>query len=315
MAALLRKKRVTDPLNEEARARLVGAVHFRQLSYGSSGSEHSSDGDGDGEDNDSLCLSELVHDFLEDNERESSSNELESDRLDPVIDYTEMLQDILREIDRDNVDPYKKLLVTHVSEAAVEFAIIRSNVSVFRRNVMTFLREQGHNAAICKTKWDSSGGVTAGDHEFIDVVQSSSSPWQNRYFIELDFPGQFEIARATSQYSEILCLLPEIFVGTADELKRTVRGMCDVVKKCLRSRGLSVPPWRKNRYMQKKWLAPYRRTTNPVQGNPVPVAVTAENGANCRLIGFNDVAGDQMMIRIEPLDISSLLNFGNMIIL
>ncbi|KAM1075689.1 hypothetical protein TB2_014341 [Malus domestica] len=55
---------------------------------------------------------------------------------------------------------------------------------------------QGHNAAICKTKWTSSGNITSGSYEFIDVVpvQSGSSMWQSRYFVDLDFAAQFEIA-------------------------------------------------------------------------------------------------------------------------
>ncbi|MCI65204.1 hypothetical protein A2U01_0086462, partial [Trifolium medium] len=63
------------------------------------------------------------------------------------------------------------MLQSHVSEAAVKFAFLKKqNVSFYNRNVMSFLREKGYNAAICKTRWwDSSGGLTAGNHEFIDV--------------------------------------------------------------------------------------------------------------------------------------------------
>ena len=283
---LAKEKRVTVQLDDEARARLVGAAECNQLGYISSGSEHSADG-GD----DSPCLSELVHDFLEDNETEGESggNEVDSDRVDLVSDCREHIEDTVRLNSVRNADPYRKILLAHVSMAAEKFTFMRSSVSIFRRNVMSFLREKGHNAAICRTRWDSSGGVTSGNHEFIDVVQSGPSNWQNRYFVELDFPAQFEIARATNQYTEILKCLPRIFVGRAEELKRIVRAMCHVAKKCFRSRGLSVPPWRKNRYMQNKWFAPYKRTTNPVQGNPVAVAASAVTGANCRLIGFDEV--------------------------
>ncbi|MCI73913.1 hypothetical protein A2U01_0095177, partial [Trifolium medium] len=62
-------------------------------------------------------------------------------------------------------------------------------------------------------------------------------------------------------------------------------------KLCLRSGGLSIPPWRKNRYMQNKWFGPYRRTTNTVQGNPVP-AVSSFSGAKCRLVGFNNAVSE-----------------------
>jgi uncharacterized protein (TIGR01615 family) len=283
-----RKKRVTDPLNDEAKARLIGG-DLRQLSGVSSGSEHS----GTGECDFSLSLSELVHGFLEEdneNETDSAGNDFDSERVDSVTDRMDSVKDLLKSsAENANADSYMKMLRLHVSEAAVKFAFLKKqNVSLYNRNVMSFLREKGYNAAICKTRWESSGGLTAGNHEFIDVVRSESSTWQNnRYFVDLDFAGQFEIARPTSHYSEILSYVPEIFIGNSEELKRTVLALCGAVKLCLRSRGLSIPPWRKNRYMQNKWFGPYRRTTNPVQGNPVPV-VSSFSGAKCRLVGFDD---------------------------
>ncbi|XP_027337084.1 uncharacterized protein LOC113850730 [Abrus precatorius] len=284
MVVFARKKRVTDPFDEEAKARLVGGDH-RQLSYVSSGSEHSGAGE-------SLSLSELVHDFLEDNDNsgDSAVNDFDSEQVDSVSDCMDRVDDLHKLITTSNVsDSYKSLLHAHVSEAAEKFAFLKErSLSLYRRNVMSFLREKGHNAAICKTQWDSSSGITAGNHEFIDVVHSGPTTWQKRYFVELDFMGQFEIARPTSKYSEILSYVPGIFVGTEEELKRSVRVLCGVAKRCFRSRELTVPPWRKNWYMQNKWFAPYRRTTNPVQGNPVPTVVASLNRAKCRLVGFDD---------------------------
>ncbi|XP_061354690.1 uncharacterized protein LOC133299268 [Gastrolobium bilobum] len=290
MVGFARKKRVTDPFDDEAKARIFGGDQ-RQLSGVSSGSEHSGDGDGE-----SPCLSGLVHDyFLKENGNECDSvgNEFDSEGVDSVSDCMDSVEDLINLNAANSVDSYKNMLRAHVSEAAEKFAFLRErNVSVYRRNVMSFLREMGHNAAICKTRWDSSGGSTAGSHEFIDVVQSGPSTWQNRYFVDLDFAGQFEIARPTSSYEEILTYVPGIFVGTAEELKRTVLIMCRVAKRCLRNRGLSVPPWRKNRYMQNKWFGSYKRTTNPVQGNPVPTVVSAVSGAKCRLVGFDDAVSE-----------------------
>ncbi|XP_061357989.1 uncharacterized protein LOC133302253 [Gastrolobium bilobum] len=296
MTGLARKKRVTDPFDDEARARLVGADH-RQLSSFSCGSEHSGNGDGEG---DALSLSDLVHGFLEEDGNfgdDSVVNEFDSDRVDSADDFDDSVEDSLRWRSvifalSNNVDPYRNKLLAHVSEAADMFAFMRErNVSVFRRGVVAFLKEKGHDAAVCETTWDSSaasgGRVPAGSHEFIDVVQSGSSTW--RYFVDLDFRAQFEIARPTRQFSEILRLVPGVFVGRSEELKRTVSIVCDAARRCFRSSGLPVPPWRKNRFMQNKWFASYRRTANPVQENPVPVAVTAVNGVSCRLVGFDNV--------------------------
>lgn len=288
MVVLARKKRVTDPFDDEAKARLVGGGDHRQLSYVSSGSEHSGNGDGH-----SPCLSELVHDFLEDNgdseNNNSAGNEFDSERVDSVTDCIDSVEELLM-LNASNVsDSYKSLLLEHASEASEKFEFLKEgNVSSHRRNAMSFLREKGHNAAICKTRWDSSGGVTAGNYEFIDVVQSGPATWHKGYFVDLDFVAQFEIARPTSEYLEFLNYVPRIFVGTEEELKRTVRVLCGVARRCFGKRGLSLPPWRKNRYMQNKWFGPYRRTANPVHGNPVPTVVSALSGAKCRFVGFDD---------------------------
>ncbi|KAK8979770.1 hypothetical protein V6N11_065973 [Hibiscus sabdariffa] len=251
MAASDRRiKRVSDPLDDRVKARLVGA------SYESSGSEHSAAAVVE---DDSPCLSELVHGFLEDDHdvgaAEQKGYNSDSDRVDSSLDIS----------------------------------------VIFRRNVMAYLREVGHNAAICKTKWSSSGGLTAGNYEFIDVVQSVSPTWQIRYFVDLDFTSEFEIARPTGEYSRLLHHLPRVFVGKDEELKRTVKVMSEWVKKSLKSKELTLPPWRKNRYMQNKWFGPYRRTAN---SNPSStLTIDAVNIVQCRSVGFEDAVKGRLFVR------------------
>ncbi|CAB4291167.1 unnamed protein product [Prunus armeniaca] len=289
-----RTKRVTYPLDDKVRARLVGGYSSDLSIYDvSSGSEHSGDGD-------SPCLSELVHDFLQDDSSETwlPDNETDSDRVDSVSDAKAMDSILRSAAVSGNEDSFAKLLRSHVSEAVEAFSCLRSgDKSALRRSVMSFLRARGHNAAICKTNWSSSGNITAGSYEFIDVVcaQSSSSMWQSRYFVDLDFAAQLEIARPTSQYSRLLQLLPKDFIGSSEDLKRIVRVMSDAVKRSLRSRELSVPPWRKNRYMQNKWFGPYKRTVNPLTEKSFSISSTVfapVSGAKCRWVGFDDAVSD-----------------------
>lgn len=292
MAGFVRTKRVTDPLDARVRDRLVGR-DSSDLGYASSGSEHSADG------GDSPCLSELVHGFLEEDEQsETRSTEYDSDqdRDDSVSDRVDTTESILRSCHAsgNNGDSYKRRLLAHVAEATEVCSRLRSNKSAFRRSVMAYLRELGHNAAICKTRWDSSGGLTAGNYEFIDaVVQPTSAAEQSRrYFVDLDFAAEFELARPSAHYSRLLESLPRLFVGNGDDLKRTVRAMCDAAKRSLKSTDLSVPPWRKNRYMQNKWFGPYRRTANLVPEKPVLAAIPSISTVKCRWVGFDAVVAD-----------------------
>ncbi|KAL6967959.1 hypothetical protein U1Q18_033762 [Sarracenia purpurea var. burkii] len=293
MAAVARAKRVTDPLDDKVKARIVGKVVGREPTYVSSGSEHSGDTDAD-----SPCLSDLVHKFLENEIGGGESTEYESDiEFDPSMsDAADGIDDLVNPAVMINVDSFRNVLLSHVSTAMALFSCVRSTKPVIRRNVMAFLRDLGYNAAICKTKWQSSGGLTAGGYEFIDVVRSDSKlQLQYRYFIDLDIVGEFEIARPTNQYKLLLETLPRVFVGRNEDLKQIVKVMSDAAKRSLKSRGLSLPPWRKNRFMLNKWFGPYRRTTNVIPANSpsIPSATIPSLVIKCRSVGF-DAAGGRL---------------------
>ncbi|XP_042491312.1 uncharacterized protein LOC122071098 [Macadamia integrifolia] len=286
MAVYVRAKRVTDPLNDNVKACLCGRDH-NQISYDSSGSDHSP------------CLSDLVHGFLEaesnsPNHEESSDEDRDSLLHEPV----DVIESLLNPA--SDSDPFWNHLLSLVSEAVKAFACERSNLFVFRRKVMTYLRDSGYNAAICKTKWESSGGLTAGNYEFIDVVRSDAV-WQQRYIVDVEFSGEFEIARPTVNYDRLLNALPKVYVGRTEDLKQIVRLMADAAKRSLKGRELSLPPWRKNRYMQTKWFGPYKRILN--QGlTKVSFPVELEKLAvTCRSIGFDAVNDGSNLFAFPPL--------------
>ncbi|KAG6417222.1 hypothetical protein SASPL_119375 [Salvia splendens] len=274
MYSLTRMKRVTDPLDEKVKARIVGF---------SSGSEHSAAAD-DGDT--SPSLSELFFGFSggesspecccgSDSETDSSESPScrNSDPITPIA--------------VDRTDEFRNALAARAANAVQIYSSAGSpDKHILRRNVMLFLMNCGYNAAICKTKWPSCGGLTAGSYEFIDVLTTDPSP--ARYFVDLDFAAEFEIARPTIAYERMLQLLPRVFVGKIDDLKQILKSVSDAAKRSLKSRGLHLPPWRKHRFMQNKWLGPYRRTTNAVTAS-VPskaLSVDAGYGVKCRAVGF-----------------------------
>ncbi|MBA0548365.1 hypothetical protein Golob_019471 [Gossypium lobatum] len=296
-----RVKRVTDPLDDRVKAQLVGAGYF------SSGSEHSGSDAVAGDD--SPCLSELVDSFLEDNHygtdetgggNGSTTYISDADCVDSNYDNTALLEIIVRSNAVNDRDCYRNLLVDRVLEAKDMVSVFKMDKAVFKRKVMAYLREAGYDAAICKTKWSSSGGITAGNYEFIDVMRSVSSSRQNRYFVNLDFASEFEIAMPTGEYSRLLQYCPKVFVGKSEELKKIVRAMCDAAKRSLKSKGLSLPPWRKNRYMQNKWFASYRRTTSQTpadSGSLTTMTIHSVNVVQCRYVGFDDAVNSRMFVR------------------
>lgn len=131
-----------------------------------------------------------------------------------------------------------------------------------KRHVMRHLRHAGFNAGICKSRWDHSGGFPGGEYEYIDVKFEGPTGIADRIFIDVDFKAQFEIARPTAAYDALVQVLPQIFVGRADQLQWIVNVMSEAVKLSLKKRGMHLPPWRKPEYMQAKWFSSHIRTTN-----------------------------------------------------
>ncbi|KAH1032477.1 hypothetical protein J1N35_044651 [Gossypium stocksii] len=136
--------------HRSSKARLVG------VSYNRSGSEHSAAIVV--EDDDSPRLSELVHNFLEDDldAAEQTGYNSDSDRVDSNLDFTDSLEIIIKSTSLNNTDAYRNLLMAHVLRAMEMLSFFKTNKAIFNRKVMAYFSEVGHNAAIYKTKWSSS---------------------------------------------------------------------------------------------------------------------------------------------------------------
>ncbi|KAG6401306.1 hypothetical protein SASPL_138158 [Salvia splendens] len=244
-------KRVTDPFDENAKARIVG-VDMTRPDYISSGSVHSQPLDDD-------ATSSLFLGCDDAAEPAADGGDAELDRS--MCDSIAESVDLIGRIVEDERDAYRNQLRVQVSRAAEIFACLRSNKQIMRRNVMAYLRNSGYNAAVCKTKWESSGGLSGGSYEFVDVVRGDSAS-ASRYVVDLDFAAEFAIARPARSYECLLQRLPRIYVGTAEELRQILRAASNAARWSMKCGGLILPPWRKQRFMQSKWLGPYRRTTS-----------------------------------------------------
>lgn len=115
--------------------------------------------------------------------------------------------------------------------------------------------------------------LITGEHSYVDAIVDSKSGKRNplRIVIELNFRGEFEMARPSQQYKTLVDTLPELFVGKSERLRNIVRIMCAAAKKCMKDNNMHMGPWRKQKYMQSKWLStPERITSGPfIQAAPV----------------------------------------------
>ncbi|KAJ7948326.1 Protein of unknown function (DUF506) [Quillaja saponaria] len=139
-----------------------------------------------------------------------------------------------------------------------------------QREICKWLLSLGYNCSICKSKWKSSTQIPSGEHTYLEVmVDASNAKNEMRVIIELNFRAEFEMARANEEYNRLVCRLPELFVGKTERLRNLIKIMCSSAKKCMKEKKMYLGPWRKQRYMQAKWLGTCERST-PAPSPPPP---------------------------------------------
>ncbi|CAN6337065.1 unnamed protein product [Urochloa humidicola] len=141
------------------------------------------------------------------------------------------------------------------------------------RFVAERLSDAGYNSAICRSKWPRTPEIPSGEHSYVDVVVPTRSGKAVRVVIEPGFRGEFEMARGGAEYRALVAALPEVFVGRSEKLRAVVRVMCDAARQCARDNGLHMAPWRKQRYMEAKWLGTPERVAPGAAGGAAAVAV------------------------------------------
>uniref|UniRef100_A0A5B7AMD7 Plant-specific domain TIGR01615 family protein n=1 Tax=Davidia involucrata TaxID=16924 RepID=A0A5B7AMD7_DAVIN len=137
------------------------------------------------------------------------------------------------------------------------------NASCIRFSLVKLLRLSGYEAAVCASRWQGSGKVPGGDHEYIDVVNYNDTGSCERLIIDIDFRSHFEIARAVKSYDRILNSLPVVYVGLLTKLKQFLQVMVEAARSSLKQNSMPLPPWRSLAYLQAKWHSPYQKQFNP----------------------------------------------------
>ncbi|KAK3005459.1 hypothetical protein RJ639_016330 [Escallonia herrerae] len=133
-----------------------------------------------------------------------------------------------------------------------------------QREISSRLQKAGYDCAICKSKWMCSNDIPSGEHTYMEVVDNSSSKkGEMRIVIELEFRGEFEMARAGEEYNRLANKLPEVFVGKIERLRALIKILCSASKRCMKERKMHMAPWRKQKYMQAKWQGKRETSTPP----------------------------------------------------
>ncbi|GMI72266.1 hypothetical protein like AT1G12030 [Hibiscus trionum] len=274
----------------------------------SSGSDHSPE--------DLSELSDLVNSFIE-SDCAFETDELEGDKTalekenendgssDSEGHWSDTKDKLKRLVGKNEDDKEKLKILERVAELA------RRNVSDmssegFKRRLMSGLRDYGFDAGLCKSRWEKLGRHPAGRYEYVDVNVKGT-----RYIIEVNLAGEFGIARPTMSYASLIEVFPTVFVGKPEEVKQMVRLMCKAMRESMKNRDMKMPPWRRHGYMQAKWFAHYKRTTDEISAtnnDPKKDAATAAVGK--RAVGFKELPTTSYYCRDDLVGNKSGLKIG-----
>uniref|UniRef100_A0ACD5ZDW9 Uncharacterized protein n=1 Tax=Avena sativa TaxID=4498 RepID=A0ACD5ZDW9_AVESA len=152
--------------------------------------------------------------------------------------------------------------------AEAERAVVDARMAVaggegVRKRVAERLRARGFDAGICRSSWERSSTSPAGTHEYVDVVLSTGFS-TSRYIVEVNVAAEFETARPSAEYEELLLALPPVLVASPETFKEVAAAMCAAAAESIRGAGMHVPPWRRARYVQAKWSGKYKRVAAAV---------------------------------------------------
>ncbi|GMI98739.1 hypothetical protein like AT3G22970 [Hibiscus trionum] len=238
----------------------------------------------------SVCLANMVQNFIEENNEKHQSGAVRCSRNRPNCFNRNCnessddefdgfgFSDSNRNTSAEASEILKSLvpcgsvnernLLAHTAKIMEKNKISKRKDNFCRKIVTDGLLSLGYNASICKSRWEKSPSYPAGEYEYIDVIIDGE-----RLLIDIDFRSEFEIARSTKTYKSILQMLPFIFVGKADRLQRIIAIVSEAAKQSLKKKGMHVPPWRKAEYVSAKWLSPYNRATPSPSLAPTPTPI------------------------------------------
>ncbi|WOH01724.1 hypothetical protein DCAR_0521109 [Daucus carota subsp. sativus] len=232
------------------------------------------DGGNDVSDPSSVCLGNMVRNFIEGGEKQMKCSRSKcycfnsSDSDDEFDSHHAHACEILKELVLCSTVSESNLLAD-IAKIVDENKLINCANDYTRKSVTDGLIALGYDASICKSSWGKNVSFPPGEHQYVDVITKDE-----RLIVDIDFRSEFAIARSTNKYNAILEILPEIFVGKPDRIEHIVHLVSEAAKQSLKKKGMPFPPWRRADYVKSKWLAPHTRTFPPQQPLLAPPALT-----------------------------------------
>lgn len=92
------------------------------------------------------------------------------------------------------------------------------------------------------------------------------------------FRDQFILARRDEEYNSFMATVPQLFVGTREMLRASIRVVSDLMSQAMKRVELSPPPWRDVHALLSKWDPSHYRDAHYL--GTLPASATVGGGAN-----------------------------------
>ncbi|RDX99630.1 hypothetical protein CR513_17296, partial [Mucuna pruriens] len=218
------------------------------------------DDDGEEEEDQSLCFVEINKAFWEE----------QYHLLQATLCRTSSMETRVRQATKEGL---RELNMSDMQCVCRRAVVVKSCRNCLRREICDRLLNLGYNCTVCTSKWRTSPEIQiSGEHTYLEVVDKSRTKREVKVVIELNFRGEFEMARASEEYKRLISRLPEVFVGKAERLEAIIKIMCSAAKKSMKEKKMHLGPWRKYGYMQAKWLGITDRSITA----PLPTLYSAQ---------------------------------------
>lgn len=158
------------------------------------------------------------------------------------------------------MDPFEE-------ELAIQVRMMRNRigspetVQLSSEGVARELQKEGYDARVVAKKANEGDYLRTWSHSYVVVRRGNEE-----IIVEPNFAAQFQVARPTKRFKEIVDMIPLEFVGGMDRLLRVADFLATRASESLRASGLNVPPWRERDGMLSKWTSHDRLDSSRVCG-------------------------------------------------
>lgn len=144
-----------------------------------------------------------------------------------------------------------KKVVKHPNISDI-YTFLKSNGYIVEK-VTSCVNDQKEDDKNKTTKPPTTSAFQFARHSFLIVYANDDLDLENAAIIDPKFRDQFEIARPTDTYRDILKNVPDVFIGSKKQLIDAVQYIIIASHRSFLEAGMHIPPWRSRKSVLSKW--------------------------------------------------------------